>query len=279
MSESPIVLPRLLSLLHLGLLAAIVTVTLGGRSPDEPFDHAHAGLQAVLGEVLEEGLVDYAGLRRSPEGLDAYLASLEGVTPRELGRWSRAERFAFWINAYNAFTLQLVRDAGPVTSIKKIGGWFGSPWKKRFIPMAGFDPKGKGRKLCLNDIEHEILRPQFADARLHAAVNCASIGCPPLRPEPYRAAGLDRQLSDQVRTWLMDADRNDLRPVKGAVRVSKIFDWFEEDFGDGDEEVVGWIATQLQGAEVADALRRAAPKLRVRYMDYDWGLNALPERR
>ena len=270
---------RVLSFLHVTLLLSVAALTVGGRSPDDPFDHAHAGLGAVLDRVLEEGLVDYAELRRSPEALDSYLASLADVTPRELGSWSRSERFAYWINAYNAFTLQLVRDEGPVKSIKKIGGWFGSPWKKRFIPMAGFDPKGKGRKLCLDDIEHGILRPQFVDARLHAAVNCASLGCPPLRAEPYRGTVLDRQLRDQVRSWLMDADRNNLRQVKGAIQVSKIFDWFEEDFGGKDEAVVNWIAEQLGDPELAGALRRASPELRVRYMDYDWGLNALPERR
>ncbi len=272
-------LDRLISLLQLGLLTSIAVVSLGGRSPDEPFDHGHAALGAVLDKVLDDGLVDYAGLRRSPDGLDAYLAALVKVTPRELEGWSRAERFAFWINAYNAFTLQLVRDEGPVTSIKKIGGWFGSPWKKRFIPMDGFDPKGKRRQLCLDDIEHGILRPKFADARLHAAVNCASLGCPPLRAEPYRGTDLDQQLSDQVHAWLVDPDRNDLKPLKGAIRVSKIFDWFEDDFGGGDEEVVRWIATQLQDADLAGVLGRAASTLRVRYLAYDWALNAQPKRR
>lgn len=268
-----------LSIPRLAALLAGLTLVLGWRSVDPPFDHGHSGLAAVLDEVLEEELVDYAALRRAPEPLDSYLAALASVTPRQVQGWSRAQRFAFWINAYNAFTLQLVRDEGPVKSIKEIGGWFGSPWRRRFIPLGSFDPKGKGRRLSLDDIEHRILRPGFKDARLHAAVNCASRGCPPLRPEPYQAATLERQLTEQARSWLLDRGRNDLRVDRGAVRVSRIFDWYEEDFGDGDAEVVGWIASQLEEGHQADALRAAGPGVKVRYLDYDWGINALPERR
>lgn len=268
-----------LSILRMAALLAGLSLVLGWRSLDEPFDHGHGALGSVLDEVLEDGLVDYASLRRSPEALDTYLAALSSVTTTEVGKWTRAQRFAFWINAYNAFTLQLVRDEGPVESIKDIGGWFTTPWKRRFIPMGAFDPKGKGRRLCLDDIEHRILRPRFEDARLHAAVNCASRGCPPLRPEPYRAVTLERQLTEQVRSWLTDSSRNDLRINQGAIRVSKIFDWFEEDFGDGDPEVIRWIVAQLEPGPLAAALREAGPRLRVRYLDYDWALNALPERR
>ena len=260
-------------------VAAAVLLGLGSRSVSDPFDHSHARLAVVLEAAVDQGLVDYRGLREAPEALDAYLASLLRVTPSDHGRWTRQQRFAFWVNAYNAFTLQLVRDEGPVDSIKKIGGWFRSPWKRRFIPLGAFDPLGKGRELCLDDIEHRILRPRFNDARVHAAVNCASLGCPPLRAEPYRASELEEQLGAQVRAWLLDAGRNDLREVKGAVRVSKIFDWFEEDFGGSDELVVRWIAGQLGEAEVAGALREAAPRLRVRYLDYDWSLNAQAGRR
>ena len=268
-----------LSLLRIAALLTGLSLVLGWRSLDEPFDHGHRALGAVLDEVLEDGLVDYAALRRSPEPLDSYLSALSSVTPKQLGEWTRAQRFAFWINVYNAFTLQLVRDEGPVDSIKDIGGWFSTPWKQRFVPMGSFDPKGKGRRLCLDDIEHRILRPRFGDARLHAAVNCASRGCPPLRPAPYQSATLERQLTEQARSWLLDRGRNDLRVDRGAVRVSRIFDWYVEDFGDGDAEVVGWIASQLEEGHQADALRAAGPGVKVRYLDYDWGINALPERR
>ncbi|MEM9798680.1 MAG: DUF547 domain-containing protein [Planctomycetota bacterium] len=263
--------------------AVILVAPIGAQepAPQPEFDHSHAGLTAVLEAVLKDGLVDYATLRRSPDALDAYLAGLEATTPADHARWSRDERFAFWINAYNAYTLQLIRDRGPVKSIKKLGGLFGSPWKKEFIPLAAFDPDRKGKRLTLDEIEHEILRPTFEDARLHAAVNCASLGCPPLRREAYVAERLDAQLADQVLLWLLDGSRNRVRPERGSIRVSKIFDWFEDDFGGRDERVVRWIADQVEAKEpaLASELRSNAPRLDVRYLSYDWSINAQKDRR
>jgi hypothetical protein len=250
----------------------------GGAAADD-FDQTHAGLTAALEDVLEEGLVDYVALRESPAALDAYLRSLEATTPEQHAEWTRDERFAFWINAYNAYTLKLIRDEGPVKSIKDLGGLFSSPWEKRFIPLPAFHPKGKKKELTLDEIEHRILRPTFEDARVHAAVNCASMGCPPLRPEAYRGADLDEQLSEQVALWLADTTRNQVRPAKGRIKVSKIFDWFARDFGKKDEKVVLWIADHVGDEALAKELRAQASKLKVSYLSYDWKLNAPEGRR
>ncbi|MEM8710066.1 MAG: DUF547 domain-containing protein [Planctomycetota bacterium] len=254
--------------------AAAATVQTTGE-----FDHSHAGLTAVYDAVLKEGLVDYAALRRSPEALDSYLAALSATTPSIHASWSRNERFAFWINAYNAFTLQLIRDKGPVKSIKDLGGWLSTPWEKKFIPMPAFDPEKKNKKITLDEIEHEFLRPVFKDYRLHAAINCASMGCPPLRAQAYTASGLDEELADQVAVWLGDPTRNRVTPAGGKIRVSKIFDWFKKDFGKKDERVIRWIADHVGDESLAATLRAQAKDLDVSYLSYDWSINAQPGKR
>jgi hypothetical protein len=265
-------------------IAAALTsaITLAAASPAPlahpvqapEFDHTHAGLTSVYDVALKGGLIDYAGLRAKPKALDAYLAQLARTTPAQHATWSRDQRFAFWINAYNAYTIQLIRDEGPVKSIKDLGGFFSSPWEKKFIPMPAFDPEGKNKKLTLDEIEHELLRPVFKDARVHAAINCASMGCPPLRATAFSAEGLDDQLEDQVGVWLSDPTRNQVSPSGGKIRVSKIFDWFKEDFGKKDAAVARWIADHVKDEGIANALRAAAGDIDVKYLDYDWKVNA-----
>jgi len=260
----------------LTLAAAPLLASPAHRAQEPPaFDHTHAAWTEVLGGALsEDGLVDYAGLRKSKKALDSYLATLEATTPEQHADWSREQRFAFWINAYNAYTIQLIRDRGPVKSIKKLGGWFTTPWEIKFIPLPAFDPEEDGEDLMLDEIEHDILRPVFEDARVHAAINCASLSCPPLRAEAYQGAKLDEQLDDQVALWLGDPTRNEIRAGAKHLKVSKIFDWFEEDFGDDDEAVVRWIADHVEDEELAKDLRARAAEIDVRYLDYDWSINA-----
>ena len=269
------------------MLTALVTLTLasGPVAPvpqEEPFDHDHEAWTAILEDVLEGGLVDYRGLRESPEALDAYLEQLAATTPEQHASWSREERFAFWINAYNAFTVQLIRDRGPVRSIKKLGGLFTTPWEIKFIPMPAFDPERKGKPITLDEIEHELVRPVFRDARVHAAVNCASL-CPPLRAEAFRAETLEAQLDEQVRAWPLDpgrelagargragADLEDLRLVRvGLHRRAR----GSTPSGCCSGSPITWTT------RACCAPPRGARTLRVRHLDYDWSINAQRGRR
>lgn len=263
------------------VLAASAITSVAGSStvlakaaPAVEFDHTHAALTAIYEGVVSDGLVDYAALRAKPAALDRYLAANAATTPQEHAKWTKDQRLAFWINTYNGYTIKLIRDKGPVDSIKDLGGIFSSPWEKKFIPMPAFDPEKKNKDLTLDEIEHELIRPVFNEPRVHAAVNCASMGCPPLRGEAYSAETLDAQLTEQVQNWLADTARNKVTPVNGKIQVSKIFDWFDEDFGKKRPAVIRWIADHVKDESVAKQLRAGAGDLKLKYLSYSWKLNA-----
>jgi hypothetical protein len=218
----------------------------------------HGLFTELLGKYVQNGKVDYQGFKREEAKLDQYLKILERTPVRTL---SRNDRFAFYINAYNAWTIKLILTGYPgITSIKDLGTFFKSPWKKK---IARID----GRTVTLDHIEHEVLRPAFKDPRVHFAVNCASKGCPPLRSEAYRGEVLDRQLDEMTRAFINDPRRNYL---EGRVLyVSRIFKWFSEDF---DDDVVGFFLKYAQG-DLKKRLAAQAKKIDVEYLDYDWSLN------
>lgn len=239
------------------------------------FDQAHTLWTKVLKERVREDEFDYGGLAKDKEDFAAYLKQLHAVTPAQLAAWTKEERFAFWINAYNAHTILKVIDNYPLDSIRDLDGALGlkSVFDNEFIPMKGHHPDGKNDRLSLNDIEHEILRKEFEDARLHAAVNCASAGCPPLRGEAFVAAKLDEQLDEQMRTFVNDPKRNRYDAAKGQMRISEIFKWFQEDF-DRDAGSVKEYLLRYAAEENAAVIKQA----KVRYLDYGWKLNDAREK-
>ncbi|MEO2197587.1 MAG: DUF547 domain-containing protein, partial [bacterium] len=151
----------------------------------------------------------------------------------------------------------------PLTSIKDLGGWFSSPWKKRFFTLLG-----KNRHL--DDIEHGIIRKQFDEPRIHFAVNCAAIGCPPLRTEAYVASRLDAQLEDNTRVFLRDERRN--RYEDGVLRLSELLDWYEGDFKRDGGSIKRFVAARLTD-DPAEAATIDSRDTRIRFLSYDWGLN------
>ena len=165
----------------------------------ERVDH---GLYAQLIEKhVKAGVVDYGGMKRQEKMLDQYLALLEGTDTDAL---TKNERFAFYVNAYNAWTIKLILTGYPgVKSIKDLGTLFQSPWKKKLVKINGED-------VSLDHIEHDILRPQFKDPRIHFAVNCASKSCPPLISEPYQGTTLDEQLDANTRAFVNNPKENRL---------------------------------------------------------------------
>lgn len=250
------------STMRIAALAALGTVLLAAQANALDGDLYGRVLDryTVPVEDVASTRVDYAALRSSEEW-NALMRSLRESDPQRLG--SRDEKLAFWINAYNVLAIDLVRRNYPVDSIRSIGSFFSPVWKKEAGEIAG-------RAYTLDQIENEILRP-MGEPRIHAAIVCASLSCPPLRREPYRAAELDAQLEDNVRRWLAD-------PRKGAridrsartLSLSPIFKWFAKDFG---ESVLPFVIAHLPD-EDARWVRAQESALHIRYLDYDWSVNA-----
>jgi hypothetical protein len=221
-------------------------------------------------------VVDYAGFRRDRAALKRYTDTLARVPEATYARWSKRERYAFLINAYNAYTVALIADApADLESIKDLGSLLQSPWKKAIFPLLG-------EIRSLDDIEHGLLRgaDDFDEPRIHFAVNCASIGCPALRPEAYTGAKLDAQLQDQTRRFLKDRSRNRWNADDEVVEISSIFDWYSGDFEQGflgADSVEAFLAVYAADlgldARQAQALRKG--ELDLDYTDYDWRLNGV----
>lgn len=246
------------------------------------FDHRHAEWSALLKQhvvLISNGnasQVDYAGFKTDQAALKRYLDSLSAVGEADYRRWSKPQQLAFLINAYNAYTVELILTRYPdLKSINDLGSVLQSPWKKAFFTLLG---KERG----LDDVEHGLIRAPgaFDEPRIHSAVNCASIGCPMLRDEAFTADKLDAQLEDGMRRFLSDRTRNRFDTASNTLSVSKIFDWYQGDFEKGYQ---GFTSLEATFARYADALgdtpqaRDAIRKggLNIRYLDYDWALNAI----
>ncbi len=230
------------------------------------FDHRHALLDAVLRTHVSGGAVAYGALAADRGGLDSYLAGLAAVTPAELAGFEREQAMAFWINAYNAATLRLILDNGPLASIRDIE----EPWDRPTFSLAG-------QQVTLNHIEHEILRKQYPDARLHMVLVCAARSCPDLRSSAYVAGKLEEQMDTASREFVGDGERNRFDAGARALHVSRIFEWYGGDFvsqyaergGGGDEAagIRGFFASHLANDAVA------SPDVTVHWLEYDWALN------
>ncbi len=260
------------------MLLGMAGSTRAADARHEAFDH---GVWQKLLEahvvVLRSGqltAVDYAGFSADHDRLRQYLHTLSAVQPTRFDRWTTAEQLAFLINAYNAWTVQLVLSGYPgLESIKDLGSFFKSPWKKSFIPLLG-------ATRSLDDIEHGLIRGsgRYRDPRIHFAVNCASIGCPALRAEAYVAERLDAQLEDQSRKFLSDRSRNRLDGQ--TLNVSAIFKWYREDFEQGwqgAQRLPDFLAhyAKALGLSSAQARQLQSGDLTIDYLDYDWGLNGV----
>jgi len=211
--------------------------------------------------------VDYAALRDDP-GWRRLVDGLDAADPDALA--SREARLAFWIDVYNVLAADWIVREGPVESIRDLGNFLRPVWKK---------PAGRvgGREVTLHEVEHEILRP-MGEPRIHFAIACASTSCPSLRRQPFRPGALERQLDEQTRAFLADPRKGlAVERADRAVRVSKIFDWFEEDFepAGGVPAFLACHAPEAQRAWLAEHARA----LELRYLPYDWTVNALEGRR
>ena len=218
----------------------------------------HGIYATLLEKYVKQGQVDYRGFKTDEAKLDQYLKVLEKTDSKSL---SRNERFAFYTNAYNAWTIKLILSGYPgVKSIKDLGSIFKSPWEKKICRI-------DGDIISLDNIEHKILRPRFKDPRVHFAINCAALSCPPLISEPYRGNTLDRQLDDAARAFINNPQRNYLKD--NTLYVSKIFKWFAKDF---NHDVIGFFLKYAK-QDVKKELKAKRDKIKIKYLNYDWSLN------
>ncbi|MGD8885978.1 MAG: DUF547 domain-containing protein [Gammaproteobacteria bacterium] len=245
-------------------------------APAASFDHEHSAWQELLQTyVVDHGAyseVRYLQLQQNAiAALENYLQSLSRVPKSQFDQWSKAQRLAFLINAYNAFTVQLIVAHYPVDSIKDIGGFFRSPWKIEFFSLFG-------EKTHLDHIEHELIRGRdYAEPRIHFALVCASVGCPKLQGRAYTAQDLESMLESATNTFLHDPSRNRYAAADNTLYLSSIFKWYGEDFAVKSGSVEQFVAAYMSD-DPKVRQRIGSKQVDVEYLDYDWSLNDASDR-
>lgn len=230
----------------------------------------HSILTNLMNDYNFNGNLDYKGLTKENK-LNEYLDLLSKSNPETLK--SDSEKIAFWINVYNAFTIKAILENYPVESINDlhsggriIGHIFSTTvWDDDFIII-------NDKEYSLNDVEHKILRKEFEEPRIHFAIVCASISCPQLRHEAFIPDKLEKQLMDQAIQFFADESKNKFDVKNKIAYLSKILDWFEEDFGENDEEVLKFVSKYLNTKLSAQIIKNI-DDWSIEYLDYDWGLN------
>ncbi len=224
----------------------------------------HQLWQDFLDEYVDDdasgiNLLDYRRAQKAVQGLNQYINQLEQIDPREL---NRGEQKAYWINAYNALTVALILKHYPINSIRDLGNTTTSigPWDDDITTVAG-------QRLSLNDIEHRILRPIWKDARIHFAVNCASIGCPNLQIDAFSSENME-DLLDEASEAFINHPRG-VRFHEGQLVLSSIFNWYASDFGNTKEARLEWLS-EYADDEIGDQLLEHQGKINYQY---DWKLN------
>ena len=237
------------------------------HSPDATREPDHGAWGEFLTRYLKNGgdginRVAYADVTDADrDALKRYLDAMAGVVPADL---TRDAQFAYWVNLYNALTVDTVLDHAPVDSIRDIDispGWFSDgPWGKKLVTVDGAD-------LSLDDIEHRILRPIWRDPRVHYAVNCAALGCPNLRPRPFTADRLETMLDDGARAYVNHP--RGARMTGDGLVVSSIYVWFQADFGGDDAGVIAHLKRYADSGLTA----KLAEAEGIADHGYDWTLN------
>ncbi len=238
-----------------------------GATPCTPIDNNHTEFGSSLARYVRGGNIDYAQWKKDGEkSLHEYLEKVQALCVKDYKKMSRPEKMAYWINSYNAHTIALILKNYPVKSIKDINKVRGAPWKNRYIPT-----KLEGRTvLSLDDIENSILRTNFNDPRLHFALVCAAIGCPPIRPEAYHPLRLEKELTTQAKSFINDEKNNRYDRKENTLYLSSIFEWYRGDFGAATnlKKVARYVARYADHAEFWEARSPA-----IKFLNYDWRLN------
>ncbi len=237
------------------IILCIAFVLLVSTSLISQSDSLHSSYDEILKTYVKNGLVDYGQLKANRSSLDNYLQQLSRVSEREFNTWQENAQLAFLINLYNAATLQLIIDNYPLDSIRDIGNFISGPWDQKVVSLFG-------EKITLDNVEHDIIRVDYDEPRIHMVLVCAAIGCPPLLNEAYTASKLESQLEKQSRFYLRNSKGLVLRRSEGKVYLSSIFKWYGEDFDSVRDFAQKYSGQNLEG-------------LKIDWIDYDWSLNDL----
>ncbi len=240
------------------------------------FDHNYSAFSATLHSHVENGMVDYQSIKTTPIELNNILKNWGKVSKNEFNTWNEQQQLAFLFNLYNGATIKLIVEHYPVDSIKDIGGFFKGPWDQDIVQLFG-------EIITLDHLEHQILRKQYDEPRLHLALVCAAKGCPPLRSEAYTAESFDTQLDDQIKQLLKNQLKFKIDQTNKKVYLSPIFKWYGDDFIAKYSPTAGFDDLSTRDKAVINYISKHLPKneklfLRtgsytVKHLSYDWSLN------
>ncbi|PWH85996.1 DUF547 domain-containing protein [Brumimicrobium oceani] len=236
----------------------LLTISTGAFAQSGNSFHQHTKWDKLTKKhVSDKGFVDYKGFIKDSTELNSYLKDLADNHPND--KWTSGEKKAYWINAYNAFTIQLIIRNYPVKSIQDLGGSvyrINTTWDIKFIHLGD-------ETYDLNNIEHNILRKDWDDARVHAVVNCASVSCPALRKGAFMGDKVEQQMDEQMMSFINDKTKNTI--TENKAEVSSLFKWFSGDFKNNAPSVIAYINKYSKV--------KIKPGTDLTYKDYDWGLN------
>ena len=244
------------------------------------FDHSHSLFTQVLEKNVNSGTVNYRELQKDRQIFDEYITQLESVGGVNFASWSREQKLAYWVNAYNAFTIEVILDNYPIKPSKGLKAKLYPKNSIRQIPGVWDKIKfnAGGMLLTLNHMEHEILRKEFDEPRIHFAIVCASVGCPELWNHAYEANNIDQQLEAAAKRFVRDRAKVRVDLAGGALYLSKILQWFKEDFTTFTGETKygkynGVVSFCYQYFPRTVQRQLKSSKLDLEWLDYDWSLN------
>jgi len=226
------------------------------------FDHDHKDYNQLLKNNVKDGLANYKSIKEKPESLNSYLDTLEKVDEPTFNKWLEKERLSYLINLYNAATIKLIVDNYPVKSIKDINKEGQGPWKLEVVNLFG-------KKISLDHLEHEIIRKNYNEPRVHFALVCAAVGCPKLPSQSFISSKLEEQLAERTRLFLSEKDKNFIDENQKTVYLSSIFDWFASDFNKTHGSVLGFVKEYLPSEEA----KKINSDYSLKFTEYDWNLN------
>ena len=255
------------------------------------FDKSYGVYNTLLNKYVSEGKVNYEGFIESRGEFEAFLKSMGAVDPEDFSSWSEEDRIAYWINAYNAFTIKAIIDHYPIKRSFSLIGIFYAP-SNSILQIKGvwtkLEFRAVGRTVTLDEIEHQILRKEFNEPRIHMAIVCASISCPDLSREAYTGEKLEKQLASASVSFINNPDKGvRIDEEENRVKVSKIFKWFGDDFIKNYGEPISFKNESLKNNAVlnfiSDYLASEDNKeyiekddFKLGYLGYDWHLNEMP---